>query len=236
MQTNSSPVYRSIRSFVLRQGRMTTRQQQALDQLWPRYGLTPTANTLLDLTAIFQRDAKRVCEVGFGMGQSLLQMALAHSDIDYVGIEVHSPGIGALLSAIDVAQITNVRILHGDANVLLTQHFTENTWDGFQIFFPDPWPKQRHHKRRLLQLPFLTLLQQQLKPNGFLHIATDWQHYADEILALLTAMPGWVNAAGVGQFSPRPATRPQTKFEKRGLQRGHNVWDLLFYKRDEIKI
>lgn len=232
MHTDKPFPHRSIRSYMLRQGRMTSRQQRALEQLWPRYGLSPHVDSMINLTTVFQRDAQCVCEIGFGMGWSLLEMAIAHPDIDYIGIEVHLPGIGALLSAIEEAKINNIRLLHGDASELLPHHFAANTWDGFQVFFPDPWPKKRHHKRRLLQAPLLTLLQQQLKPGGYLHIATDWQHYAEATLALLTTMPGWINAAGDKQFAPRPAARPMTKFEKRGLRHGHGVWDLLFYKAD----
>jgi tRNA (guanine-N7-)-methyltransferase len=218
-----------IPSYVLRQGRMTTSQEEALALLWPRYGLTPAAGEKIDLNALFARQAERVCEIGFGMGQSLIQMAVENPSIDYIGIEVHTPGIGALLLAIDKAKINNIRILRGDAALLLAAHFDEKTWDGFQVFFPDPWPKRRHHKRRLLQLSFLTLLLQQLKPSGFLHIATDWEDYAKETLTILSNMPGFVNAAGVGEFAPRPLTRPLTKFENRGLKRGYHVWDLLFY-------
>lgn len=219
---------RGILSYVLR-GRMTASQKEAFASLWPKYGLNLIAHEKIDLNEVFGREAERVCEIGFGMGQSLLQMALANPHIDYVGIEVHTPGMGALLMAIAAAEINNIRILQGDAALLLPAHFAPHTWDGFQVFFPDPWPKRRHHKRRLLQLPFLTLLLQQLKLNGFLHIATDWEDYAKEILTVLSNMPGFVNAAGAGKFAPRPLTRPLTKFENRGLKRGYKVWDLLFY-------
>ena len=222
--------HRPIRSYVLRQGRMTGRQEHALAQLWSRYGLTPNPNELIDLETVFDRDATHICEIGFGMGDSLIQMALNNPDIDYVGIEVHQPGIGALLAAIEAHHIENIRVLHGDAVTLLQSHFSEATWDGFHIFFPDPWHKKRHHKRRLLQLPFLTLLQKQLKPNGHLHIATDWQHYAEATLAILESMPSFMNQTDDHTFLPRPAWRPETKFEKRGIRHGHDLWDLFFRK------
>lgn len=226
----STNKHRPIRSYVLRMGRMTHRQQQALDQLWPAYGINLEPGEPLDLDTLFGRQAPHICEIGFGMGDSLLQMAQHNPNIDYVGIEVHQPGIGALLAAIQQHDINNIRLLHGDAATLLPAHFAPNTWDGFHIFFPDPWPKKRHHKRRLLQQPFLSLLQRQLKPNGHLHIATDWQDYAEATLTLLQHMPGFINQTNHNTFLPRPAWRPETKFEKRGIRHGHDLWDLLFKK------
>jgi tRNA (guanine-N7-)-methyltransferase len=167
-----------------------------------------------------------VFEIGFGMGETTAAIAQAHPEIDYLGVEVHSPGVGSLLKRIDALGLTNVRIVQHDATEVVQHMLAPGTLDGVHVFFPDPWPKKRHHKRRLLQPPFVALLASRLKPGGLLHVATDWQDYAEQALAVLAAEPLLENTAA--GFAPRPAHRPRTKFEQRGVKLGHGVWDLLF--------
>lgn len=219
---------RKIRSFVRRQGRMTSSQRIARDVLLPKYGLDPTQN--LDYQAIFGRDAPLELEIGFGMGQSLLQMAQAAPERDFIGIEVHWPGIGALLNGIELYQLKNVRLLVGDAMEIIQQAIPDASLDRILIFFPDPWPKQRHQKRRLIQPAFVGLLQQKLKLGGMLHLATDWEDYATKMMAILEQTEGLKNLSGLNQFAVRPPYRTLTKFELRGQLLGHGVWDLLFIK------
>ncbi|MEW6352743.1 MAG: tRNA (guanosine(46)-N7)-methyltransferase TrmB [Pseudomonadota bacterium] len=223
--------HRPIRSYVLRQGRMTAAQQQALDTLWERYGLAPAPHTPLDLDAVFGRRAPRILEIGFGMGDALAELAAAHPENDYLGIEVHRPGVGKLLNLLDARQINNVRILCADAVEVLARHIPDAGLDAIYLFFPDPWPKRRHAKRRLVQPPFVALVARKLQPGGHFHLATDWEDYARHMLEVLSAAPQFVNAAGIGCYAPRPAYRPQTKFERRGARLGHPVWDLVFIAR-----
>lgn len=222
-----NPQHRPIRSFVVRPGRMTAGQRRALEDNWPRWGIDRTAG-LLNEQRTFGRQAPLVLEIGFGMGQSLAEMAVGTPDTNYLGIEVHRPGVGRLLYSLQEQGIDNVRVYRDDAVVVLRECIAESSLDGVQIFFPDPWHKKRHHKRRLIQADFIDVLCGKLKPGGFLHLATDWENYAGQMLALLTAATGLENTAGVGQYSPRPPHRPLTKFEKRGQRLGHGVWDLLF--------
>jgi tRNA (guanine-N7-)-methyltransferase len=219
---------RSIRSFVLRQGRVSAAQQRSLDELLPRFGIAYTPQPL-DLTAAFGRTAPRVLEIGFGMGETTTAIALAHPDIDYLAIEVHSPGVGALLKQIGEHGIANIRIIQHDAVEVLQHMLAPASLDGVHLFFPDPWPKKRHHKRRLVQPPLVALLASRLKPGGYLHMATDWEEYAEQMLAVLGAEPLLQNTAA--GYAPRPDSRPLTKFEHRGLKLGHPVHDVVFRRR-----
>jgi len=224
----SDPAHRSIRSYVLRQGRTTAAQARAQRELGPRYGI-PFAPEQLDLDRAFGRTAPKVLEIGFGMGETTAAIAAAHPATDYLGIEVHSPGVGSLLNRIEALGLTNVRIIQHDAVAVLELMIAPDALDGVHLFFPDPWPKKRHHKRRLVQAPFVRLLASRMKRGGYVHAATDWEDYAHQILAVLAAEPALENVAG--GFAPRPASRPQTKFERRGVGLGHRVWDAVFRKR-----
>lgn len=218
-----------VRSFVLRQGRLSAAQARAHERLMPVYGI-PYADTPLDLNAVFGREAPKILEIGFGMGETTAAIAAANPDKDYLGIEVHTPGVGSLLKLIEEQGLSNVRVIQHDAVEVLERMIPPGSLDGVQIFFPDPWPKKRHHKRRLIQPPLVALLSSRLKPGGLLHVATDWQDYAEQILAVLSAEPELRNTAT--DYAPRPASRPQTKFESRGLRLGHGVWDLIFSRVD----
>jgi tRNA (guanine-N7-)-methyltransferase len=217
-----------IRSYVLRQGRFSPAQSRAYAELMPRFGL-PYRPEPLDWRATFGRKAPVVAEVGFGMGETTAQIAAANAATDYLAIEVHTPGVGALLKRIAEAGIGNVRIVQHDAVEVLRDMVPPGSLAAIHIFFPDPWPKKRHHKRRLLQRDFVALAATRLAPGGVLHVATDWREYADEVLALLEATPGLANTAR--GFAPRPASRPETKFEKRGRKLGHGVFDMVFEKK-----
>jgi tRNA (guanine-N7-)-methyltransferase len=214
-----------IRSYVLRQGRVSAAQRRAVDELLPRYGI-PYAPQAIDLDAVFGRRAPRFLEIGFGMGETTAVIAAAHPGNDYLGIEVHTPGVGALLKTLGELGLSNLRVVQHDAVEVLRDMLQPDGLDGIHVFFPDPWPKLRHHKRRLLQPPLVALLASRLKPGGYLHCATDWQDYAEHMLAVLAAEPLLSNTAA--GFAPRPAYRPQTKFEARGLRLGHGVWDVVF--------
>jgi len=224
-----SPVRTPIRSFVLRAGRLGPGQQRALEALGPRFVL-PFAPQPIDWDAAFGRQAPRVLEIGFGMGDATAQVAAAAPQQDFIGIEVHEPGVGALLKRIGEQQLGNIRILRHDAVEVLQQMLPPASLAGVHIWFPDPWHKKRHHKRRLIQPPVVALLASRLAPGGYLHCATDWQHYAEQMLDVLSAEPLLKNQAANSSdgYAPRPAWRPLTKFENRGLQLGHGVWDLVF--------
>jgi tRNA (guanine-N7-)-methyltransferase len=226
-----SEQHRPIRSFVLRGGRMTAAQQRALDENWGRCGLEAAAGQLVP-SAAFGRSAPLVLEIGFGMGQSLLEQACAHPETDYIGIEVHPPGVGKLLQEMAAAGVNNIRIYRDDAVVILKDCIPDQSLHGIQIFFPDPWHKKRHHKRRLIQPDFIAMLRTKLVPGGFLHIATDWENYAEYALQVLSADPVLQNAAPDGLYIERPGERPLTKFEARGERLGHGVWDLMFHVPD----
>jgi tRNA (guanine-N7-)-methyltransferase len=217
-----------IRSYVLRQGRVSNAQRRAHDTLLPRLGLE-YRDTALDLDAVFGRKAPRILEIGCGMGETTVAIAAAHPECDYIGIEVHTPGVGSLLKQIDEAGLTNVRVIQHDAVAVMETMIPQASLDGLHIFFPDPWPKKRQQKRRLIQAPFIALATSRLKPGGYLHAATDWQEYAEQILAVFGAEPALVNTAT--GFSDKPAYRPQTKFETRGLKLGHGVWDIVFRRK-----
>ena len=220
------PRHRRIRSFVTRAGRVSTGQRRALDEFGPRF-VTPFAPQPLDWEATFGRAAPRVLEIGFGMGATTAEIAAARPADDFLGVEVHEPGVGALLKLIGDEGLSNIRIIQHDAVEVLEQMIAAESLDGVHIYFPDPWHKARHHKRRLIQPKFVALLVSRLKPGAYLHLATDWQNYAEQMLEVLSAETGLENTAGTG-YAPRPEYRPVTKFERRGLKLGHGVWDLVF--------
>ena len=221
---------RSIRSFVMRGGRITEAQQRALDSLWPRYGLSYQPGPL-DFDAAFGRRAPVTLEIGFGNGDNLAAQAAIHPQRNYLGVEVHRPGVGRLLLGVEERQLTNVRIICHDAVEVLAHQVASQTLDEVLILFPDPWPKKRHHKRRLLQAPFVELVADRLRVGGMLRFATDWQPYADAALEVLSGNPHLRNFAQDGTFVPRPTERTPTRFEKRGERLGHDVWDLAFERR-----
>lgn len=221
---------RQVRSFVLREGRLTTGQQHALERLWPKYGLE-RADGELDAVKTFGREAPLVLEIGYGMGASLADMAANEPDKDFVGIEVHRPGVGALLMAIEQRGLANLRSYCDDAVEVLNKCIADASLDRLQLFFPDPWHKKRHHKRRMVQAAWLSLVARKLKPGGRLHLATDWEDYALQMAELCAAEPSLTNLGAADGFHPRPNWRPLTKFEQRGERLGHGVWDLL-WERD----
>jgi tRNA (guanine-N7-)-methyltransferase len=218
---------RSIRSFVTRAGRITEAQQRALAELWPKYGIE-FAPEPLEPRALYGRDAPRTLEIGFGNGENLAALAQAHPERDFLGIEVHRPGVGRLLRALESQQLTNVRLICHDAVEVLERQIASQWLQEILIFFPDPWPKKRHHKRRLLQPAFVQQLAERLVPGGVLRIATDWQPYALEMLTTLGAVARFHNLAADGTFVARPAERQPTRFERRGARLGHEVFDLAF--------
>ena len=220
---------RTIKSFVLRAGRMSPRQQQGIDQWLTDYAL-PLSCDPWDLTTIFDKSSDTIVEIGFGMGASLLTMATDQPDVNFIGIEVHRAGIGSLAADLHDAGLQNVRIAPYDAVAVFNQCIDDNSLEGVQIFFPDPWPKKRHHKRRLIQENFIKLIVRKLKKGGFIHCATDWEDYAFYMHKVLSEEPTIHNLHIDGQFIPRPDTRPLTKFEQRGTKLGHGVWDLKFIK------
>jgi tRNA (guanine-N7-)-methyltransferase len=221
--------HRPVRSYVLRQGRVSKAQRRAHDTLLPRYGVSFDKRTL-DVAALFGRQASRILEVGFGMGETTADIAAAHPQNDYLAVEVHTPGVGSLLKQIDERGLTNIRIVQHDAVEVVEHMIAAGTLDGIHVFFPDPWPKKRHHKRRLLNASFVKLLASRLKPGGYVHVATDWEEYAREVLETMTAEAQLENTAE--SFATRPESRPLTKFEARGVKLGHRVWDIVFVKRE----
>jgi tRNA (guanine-N7-)-methyltransferase len=226
------PEHRPIRSFVLRQGRMTAAQERAFEALWPRYGIDWQPGALLDLPAVFGNHRPVVLEIGFGNGESLAEMAAADPGHNWLGVEVHGPGVGHLLLEIERRGLTNLLVVRHDAVELLAQGLGPGVLERVQLFFPDPWPKTRHHKRRILSPSFVGLLSRVIRPGGIFHAATDWEPYAEQMLAALES-PGspFVNLAGPGRFAARPAQRPLTRFERRGERLGHPVRDLVFRRR-----
>ena len=221
-------MHRPMRSFVLRAGRMGPGQQRALQALGPRF-LLPYTPAPLDLDATFGRQAPRVLEIGFGMGDATAQVAAALRATDFLAVEVHAPGVGALLKHIGEQELTNLRLLQHDAVEVMNHMLAPASLAGVHIWFPDPWHKKRHHKRRLINPGFVAQLITRIAPGGYLHCATDWQDYAEQMLEVLGAEPGLQNTAA--GYAPRPDWRPLTKFENRGLKLGHGVWDLVFTRR-----
>ncbi|MDR2678627.1 MAG: tRNA (guanosine(46)-N7)-methyltransferase TrmB [Zoogloeaceae bacterium] len=220
-----------IRSFVRRAGRTSPAQARFLAEMMPKIGVfyTPVP---LDLDTLFGRAAPKILEIGCGMGETTAQIARAHPENDYLGVEVHLPGVGSLCKRVAEENLTNLRIAQHDAVEIVRDMLPERSLSGIHIFFPDPWHKARHNKRRLIQPPFVALLASRLEPGGYLHCATDWQDYAEQMLAVLSAEPLLVNTAE--NYAPRPAYRPRTKFEHRGLKLGHGVWDLRFIRRPSL--
>lgn len=221
-------IHRPIRSYVRRESRITPAQIRALTQLWPRYGIELAA---LDCARLFPRRAPLILDIGFGDGEALALQARQQPGHDFLGIEVHRPGVGSLLRKLAADDLDNVRVIVGDANEVL-QALPDAALAGVHVYFPDPWPKKRHHKRRLLQAPFVALIARKLRPGGVLHVATDWADYAAQVLGVCDADPDLVNIAGPGRFVPRPAARPLTKFERRALAAGRGIHDLQYRRKD----
>ncbi|WP_067708791.1 MULTISPECIES: tRNA (guanosine(46)-N7)-methyltransferase TrmB [unclassified Erwinia] len=223
---NGRPM-RRIRSFVRRQGRLTKGQEHALEHFWPIMGVEYQPEPI-DLVSLFGRDAPVVLEIGFGMGSSLVEMAKANPQQNFLGIEVHSPGVGACLSSAHEAGVENLRVMCHDAVEVLEKMIPDNALRMVQLFFPDPWHKARHNKRRIVQAPFAELVMRKLKLGGVFHMATDWEAYAEHMLEVMNSIAGSKNQSTTDNFVPRPESRPLTKFEQRGQRLGHGVWDLMF--------
>lgn len=224
--------HRAVRSFVLRQGRLTNAQQNALDNLWPDYGIDYTEQ-FLSFSELFGNNNAVFIEIGFGNGQSLLQQAKNLPEYNFIGIEVHGPGVGHLIHNANIEDIHNIKVIRHDAVEVLKHQIADNSVKQLQLFFPDPWHKKRHHKRRIIKPEFIRLVLQKLKPGGIFHMATDWQHYAEEMLALMDNTEGFHNLSGFGNFSKNRGLRCETKFERRGIRLGHGVWDLIYEKKQE---
>jgi len=227
IDAQTAAAYRPVRSFVRRAGRQSLAQKRAITDLAPRYCIDYQP-ALLDYAAAFGRAAPVVLEIGFGMGETTAAIAAAHPDVDFIAVDVHDPGVGSLLARIDAQSLTNLRIIRHDAVDVVANMIAPASLGGVHVYFPDPWPKKRHHKRRLLKPGFVHALALRLRIDGYFHAATDWQAYADEILAACDGEPLLANTAAAQGFAPRPAWRPQTKFETRGLKLGHAVSDILF--------
>ncbi|MEO6926290.1 MAG: tRNA (guanosine(46)-N7)-methyltransferase TrmB [Rhodanobacter sp.] len=218
---------RRIRSFVLREGRMTPAQQRAFDTLWSRFGIDYSGATQ-NLDAMFGRHASRVMEIGFGNGEALAWASEHDLGRDFLGVEVHGPGVGRVMNTLAARDAGNVRLYRHDAVEVLEQEVPAAALAEVRIWFPDPWHKKRHHKRRLIQPDFVALLASRIAPGGLLHLATDWQEYAEHMLVVMEAAPDWQNVSGPGQYAAKPAWRIETHFERRGVKLGHGVWDLLY--------
>lgn len=227
--TDPRPVGRRLRSFVRREGRYTDSQRRAVEQLLPRYGVPP-GDAPIDPAALFGRDAPLTVEVGFGNGEALLALAEAEPAHNFIGIEVYRPGQGRVLARVEQLGLRNVRVSGDDAVELIEKRIADASLDRVLVFFPDPWPKKRHHKRRLIQPRFAATLADKLRPGGRLYLATDWRDYAQQMLAVLDATDGLVNCHGTGRYAPRFARRPPTRFEQRGQRLGHPVWDLAYQR------
>lgn len=217
-----------IRSFAIRQGRATAGQQKAIDNMWGDYCLDPAKT--YDYAHVFGREAPIIVEIGFGNGSSLAAMAEANPELNYLGIEVHRPGVAHLMLLLEEKKIMNVRIYHHDAIEILEQKIADNTLAGVHLFFPDPWHKRKHHKRRIVRSSFVELLNKKLKQHGYFHAATDWEHYAKDMLKTLGVSNKLLNTGNNSGYCERPGYRPLTKFESRGIRLGHGVWDLIFKK------
>lgn len=219
-----------VKSFVKREGRLTNAQARAIEQNWPAMGLEHSQG-LLDLPQVFGRSAPVVLEIGFGMGKSLVEMAQNETDKDFIGIEVHRPGVGTCLSDASELAITNLRVFEHDAVEILRDCIADQSLDRVQLFFPDPWHKKRHHKRRIVQAEFVESLRKKLKIGGVFHMATDWEHYAQHMLEVMNQATHYQNVSETNDYVPRPENRPLTKFEQRGHRLGHGVWDLMFARK-----
>ncbi|MBI4006477.1 MAG: tRNA (guanosine(46)-N7)-methyltransferase TrmB [Gammaproteobacteria bacterium] len=222
-----SVVTNTIRSYVRREGRFTRAQRNAFDKYWDKYGVEfNCAKT--DLDTLFNRHAPKIMDIGTGMGDATIEMATAHPENDYLAVEVHRPGVGSLLKQIETRQLNNIRVFNHDVIEILTYQIPDNSLDIVYIFFPDPWPKKRHHKRRLINHKLLDCLMNCLKANARIFIATDWEDYARHILEIFETKSGFINLSGAGRYAPRPRWRPNTKFEQKGKNLNHCVWDLVF--------
>lgn len=221
--------HRCVRSFVRREGRLTRGQARTLERLFARYGLE-CGEERLDAQTLYDRQVPLILDIGFGSGEALAELAARHPQRGYLGIEVYRPGMGQLLRQLEIEAIDNVRLVCADAVEVMRHNIADSTLAGIQVFFPDPWPKQRHHKRRLIQPDWVALAARRLAAGGFLHLATDWQDYAEHMLAVVEQSAQFMNTAGSGQFAPGPADRPSTRFERRGRAKGHDVWDLIFVR------
>lgn len=226
-EQDQNPHHRRIRSFVVRAGRMTEGQERAYQDNWAEFGLELSLG-MLNFTELFGNEGEVIVEIGFGMGDSLIEMARRAPNKNFIGIEVHPPGVGRLLSRTKEEGISNIRVFCDDAIEVLAQCIPDGSLKGLQLFFPDPWHKKRHNKRRIVQPEFAQTLRAKLQIGGTFHMATDWEHYAEHMMEVMSAAPGYKNHAGEGQFSPQPDFRPVTKFQKRGEKLGHGVWDLIF--------
>ncbi|MFW8590913.1 tRNA (guanosine(46)-N7)-methyltransferase TrmB [Glaciecola sp. 2405UD65-10] len=230
-EARAAGVYISkVKSFVKREGRLTKAQAKAIEENWPSMGLS-IEQGLLNLDEVFARKddkVQRILEIGFGMGKSLVEMAANAPDSDFIGIEVHRPGVGACLASAQEAGVTNLRVFEHDAIEVLDKNIADESLDRLQLFFPDPWHKTRHHKRRIVQTEFVAHIRTKLKIGGEFHMATDWEPYAEHMLEVMQNAPGFENTSGTGDFVPRPNYRPITKFEVRGQKLGHGVWDIIF--------
>lgn len=227
-EAEAAGVYvQKVRSFVKREGRLTKGQAKALDAFWPTMGLEHQ-NGMLDMAQTFGREAPVVLEIGFGMGTSLVEMAFNEADKNFIGIEVHRPGVGTCMAAADEKGVSNLRVYEHDAVEILADCIPDASLQRVQLFFPDPWHKKRHHKRRIVQTDFVEKLRIKLAIGGVFHMATDWENYAEHMLEVMVQAPGFKNQSSTGDFVPRPENRPLTKFEQRGHRLGHGVWDLMF--------
>ncbi len=222
---------RTVRSYVLRAGRVTEGQKRALEDLWPLYGVEP-AKLPLDLESLFGNAQPVIMEIGFGNGDATWQMAKANPDRNYLGVEVHKPGVGSLLLKLEENGLDNVRIASEDAVEFLAQRIPDGALEGICLYFPDPWPKKRHHKRRIIQAPFVALMARKIRVGGLLHLATDWQPYAEFMLEVMRSEPDFENLSPAGDICPKPEWRPPTKYERRGQRLGHRVSDLVFRRID----
>ncbi len=228
--TESEQPHRRLRSFVRRQGRLTEGQSRALETLWSQYGVELSQGAL-NFNSLFGNSNPVILEIGFGNGTSLLEMAQQAPDNNFLGIEVHRPGVGKLINDANAVAVNNIRVFCDDAIDVLEQCIVDGSLDGVQLFFPDPWHKKRHNKRRIVQPGFVQKLRAKLKTGGYFHMATDWQPYAEHMMQVMSEAEGYQNQAGAGQYSPKPGYRPITKFERRGERLGHGVWDLIFIKQ-----
>ena len=229
-QNESATPHRTIKSFVLRQGRLTSAQQNALENHWQDYGID-FSEQLLDFKTLFTNDNETIVEIGFGNGDSLLQQAINQPQYNFIGIEVHGPGVGHLIHNAKEQGVHNIKVIRHDAIDVLRQQIADDSIHQLQLFFPDPWHKKRHHKRRIIKPAFIELIQQKLKTGGFFHMATDWQHYAEQMLKEMDQAEAFRNISGESNYSENKGARCETKFERRGIKLGHGVWDLIYEKR-----
>lgn len=229
MEAGQELPYRRVRSFVCREGRLTRGQARILERLYARYGLE-CGEGCLDPQALFGPGTPMILDIGFGNGEALAELAGRYPGRGYLGIEVYRPGIGRLLRRLEIEGLDNVRLIYADAVEIMRHHIADSSLDGIEVFFPDPWPKRRHHKRRLIQPEWVALAARRLVAGGFLHLATDWQDYAEHMLAVVEGSAKFTNTAGCGRFASGPGERPSTRFERRGREKGHGAWDLVFLR------